>query len=161
MKHSGLSPPPPGPAVTALLSASLPSRDLVQVASHPACPPETGWYTQQSLKVIPVATGVRMPFCYSILGNNLYGKRIWKRIYLYKPNHFAVCLKLTQHSMALFSGLRIWRCCELGCRLQMQLGSPAAVTVAYASGYSSNLTPNLGASMCCMYGPKLKKQNRN
>ena len=39
---------------------------------------------------------------------------------------------------ASLSGLRIWRCHELWCRLQMWLGSCAAVAVAQASGYSSD-----------------------
>ena len=33
-------------------------------------------------------------------------------------------------SLALLSGLRIWHCCELWCRLQMWLGSGVAVAVA-------------------------------
>ena len=34
--------------------------------------------------------------------------------------------------MALLSGLRIWRCRELCCRLQTRLRSPVAVTVVQA-----------------------------
>ena len=33
-------------------------------------------------------------------------------------------------SLALLSGLRIWCCCELWCRLQIQLGSGVSVAVA-------------------------------
>ena len=38
--------------------------------------------------------------------------------------------------------LKIWLCCELWCRLQMQLGSGIAVALAQAGGYSSNSTPS-------------------
>ena len=34
------------------------------------------------------------------------------------------------HSLALLSGLRIWRCCELWCRSQTRLGSRVTVAVA-------------------------------
>ena len=39
-------------------------------------------------------------------------------------------------SMALLSGLRIPRCCELWYRWQMRLGSGLAMAVAKAGGYS-------------------------
>ena len=57
-------------------------------------------------------------------------------------------------------GLAQWvkdpHCCELWCRSQMQLGSCIAVAVAVvqASGYSSDLTPSLGTSICCRCSPK-------
>ena len=51
-------------------------------------------------------------------------------------------------SLALLSGFRIWSCCELQCRSQTWLRSGIAVSVAYASSYSSNYTPSLGASIC-------------
>ena len=38
-------------------------------------------------------------------------------------------MKLWVQSLALLSGLRIWRCHELQCRLQMHLGPDAAVAV--------------------------------
>ena len=41
-------------------------------------------------------------------------------------------------SLAYLSGLRIWCCHELWCRLQMQLGS------GVGPSYSSDLTPSLG-----------------
>ena len=41
---------------------------------------------------------------------------------------------------ALLSGLRIWRCCKLQCRLQMQLRPSIAVSVAQADSCSSDLT---------------------
>ena len=39
-------------------------------------------------------------------------------------------MRLRVGSLALLNGLRIWRCCELRCRLHMQLESHAAVGVA-------------------------------
>ena len=59
-------------------------------------------------------------------------------------------------SLALFSGLRIPRCLELWCRLQMWLGSRIVVAAAQASSYSSNSVPSLGTSLCCRCG--LKRQ---
>ena len=41
------------------------------------------------------------------------------------------------------SGLRIRRCCELWCRLQMWLGSQVAVAMVQAGSCSSDLTPSL------------------
>ena len=43
-----------------------------------------------------------------------------------------ICLgtmRLWVHSLVFLSGLRIWLCRELWCRLQMRLGSCAAVVV--------------------------------
>ena len=51
--------------------------------------------------------------------------------------------------LALLSGLR--------CRSQTWLGSCVAVAVVQASGYSSNLTPSLGTSICCGCSPKKTK----
>ena len=41
----------------------------------------------------------------------------------------------------LLSGLRIWHCCELWYRLQMQLRPNIAVAVVQAGSCSSDLTP--------------------
>ena len=43
--------------------------------------------------------------------------------------------------MASFSGLGLWHCCELWCRLQRWFGSGVAVAVVQASSYSSDSTP--------------------
>ena len=56
------------------------------------------------------------------------------------------------------SGLRILRCCELWCRSQMWLRSSVAVAVAQASSCSSDLTPSLGTSIWCRFGPKKQKK---
>ena len=63
------------------------------------------------------------------------------------------------------SGLRIWRCRELPCRLQKQLRSHVAVAVvaAVASSCSSDSTSRLGTSICCRSrsgGEKNKKRKR-
>ena len=53
-------------------------------------------------------------------------------------------------SLALLSGLRIWHCLELPCRLWTWLGS--IVAEAVAGSYSSDSTPSLGTSICRRYG---------
>ena len=55
-----------------------------------------------------------------------------------------VSMRKWVRSLALLSGLRIRRCCELWCRLQMRLRPYVAV----ASSYSSDLTPSLGTTIC-------------
>ena len=63
-------------------------------------------------------------------------------------------------SLALLSGLRIRRCCELWCRSQMQLGSSrVAVAVVQASSCSFDLTPSLGTSIYSRCSPKRPKKN--
>ena len=61
-------------------------------------------------------------------------------------------------SLALFSGLRIWHCCELQCRLQMWLRSSIAVAVVYTGSCSSNWTPSLRTFICYRCSPKKKKR---
>ena len=62
-----------------------------------------------------------------------------------------VSMRRRVQSLALLSGLKIQRCRELWCRLQMQLGSGVAVAVAVSR--SSDLTPSLRTSICCRIGP--------
>ena len=50
-------------------------------------------------------------------------------------------------SLASLNGLKIRHCHELWCRVQAQLGS-VAMAVVVASGYSSDLIPSLGTSIC-------------
>ena len=69
-------------------------------------------------------------------------------------------MRMHVQSLALLSGLKIQRFCELWYRLQMQLRSHVAVVVAKASGYSSNLTPSLGTSICHVCGLKKTKNKR-
>ena len=61
-------------------------------------------------------------------------------------------VRLRVRSLALFSGLRIWHCHELWCKLKMRLGFDVAV--AEAGSCSSNLTPSLGTSISRRCGPK-------
>ena len=58
------------------------------------------------------------------------------------------------------SGLRIQRCCELGCRSQTLVRSHAAVGVVKAGSYSSNSSLSLGTSICCGCGPKETKKKK-
>ena len=61
-------------------------------------------------------------------------------------------------SLALLSGLRIWRCHELWCRLQTWLGFRVAMSLASAGIYSSNWTPSLGTSVCRGSSPRNGKK---
>ena len=61
-------------------------------------------------------------------------------------------------SLASIRGLRIQPFCELWCRSQKQLRSYVAVAEAVAINCSSDLTPSLGASICCKCGPKKQKK---
>ena len=63
-------------------------------------------------------------------------------------------------SLALLSGLRIQRHRELWCRLKMPLGSRVAVSAAVVHGYSSNLIPSLGTSICSRCGPKKRPKKK-
>ena len=69
-------------------------------------------------------------------------------------------MRMQVRSLTSHSGLRIWCCPELWCRLQTQLRSGVTVAVAQASSYSSNSTLSLGTSMCCRYGPKKTKKKK-
>ena len=64
----------------------------------------------------------------------------------------------------LASGLRIWHCRKLCCRLQTWLRSGVAVAEVKAGNYSSDWTPSLGTPICHRYGPKKtndqKKKNQ-
>ena len=63
-------------------------------------------------------------------------------------------------SLASLHGLRIWRCCELWCRSQVQLGSGVAVELC-GTRISSDSTPSLRTSICLGGGPtKTKKKTK-
>ena len=66
-------------------------------------------------------------------------------------------MRMRVRSLALLSGLRIRHCYELQCKSQMQLGSSVAVAVVKTGSCSSDLTPNLGTSICRRCGHKKKK----
>ena len=61
-------------------------------------------------------------------------------------------------ALASLSGLGIQYCSELWCGSGMWLRPRLAVTVAQASGCSSDLTPSPEISICCRCGPKKKKK---
>ena len=67
-------------------------------------------------------------------------------------------MRLQVRSQTSLSGLRIWRCHELWCRSQTQLGTHFAVTVVQAGSCSSDQIPSLGSSTCGRYGPKKEKK---
>ena len=67
-----------------------------------------------------------------------------------------VSMRTCVRSLALLSGLRSQCCQELWCRSQMQLGSSVAVAMVQAGSYRSDLTPNLGTSICRGCTPKKK-----
>src|SRR5512134_2112105 len=69
-------------------------------------------------------------------------------------------MRLRVRSLPLLSGLRIWRCRELWCRLQTQLGSHVAVSVMQDGSCSSNSTPSLGTSICHRCSPKKFKKKK-
>ena len=69
-------------------------------------------------------------------------------------------MRMQVPSLASLSALRIWHCHELWCMSQTQLRSHVAVAVVQAGSCSSNLTPSLGTSICCGYGPKKKKKKK-
>ena len=68
-------------------------------------------------------------------------------------------MRMHVQSLASLSGLRIWH--ELWCRSQMRLGSCVALAAAWGGGYSSDLTPSLGTSICAGAALKDKKDKSN
>ena len=68
-----------------------------------------------------------------------------------------VPMRMLIESLASLSGLRMWRCHELWCSSQTQLGSGVAVAVVWAGSCISDLTPSLGTSMCHGCSPKKQK----
>ena len=71
-----------------------------------------------------------------------------------------VSMRMRVQSLAPLGGLRIWHCCELWCRLQMQLGSHVAVALAQVGSYSSDCTPSLGTSTCRGSDPRKDKKKK-
>ena len=67
-------------------------------------------------------------------------------------------MRLQVRSLASLRGSRIWCCCELWCRSQMQLRSCVGGAVPKACSYSSNSPPSLRTSICHGYGPKKEKK---
>ena len=67
-------------------------------------------------------------------------------------------MKMQARTLASFSRIRIWSCCKLQHRLQMQLGSGVAVALVLAGPYSSDSTASLGTSVYHRCGPKMTKK---
>ena len=67
---------------------------------------------------------------------------------------------LQVRSLALLSRLGIWPCHELWCGSQTRLRSCVAVALAQTGGYSSDLTPSLGTSICHGCGPRKDKKTK-
>ena len=67
-------------------------------------------------------------------------------------------LRMQVRSLASLSGLRIWCCHKLRCRLQIPLRSSVAVAVVQPGSCSSDWTSSLGSCIGHRYGPK--KDNR-
>ena len=63
-------------------------------------------------------------------------------------------------SLGSLSGVRIWHCSELWCRLQTWFRSGFVVAVEWVGGYSFNLTPSLEASICHGCGSQKTKANK-
>ena len=98
-------------------------------------------------KQAPCRTELILKMLY--IGNSIVAQ--WKRTRL-------VSMRMWVQSLASFTGSRIQHCCEVWCRLQMQLRSCVAVVVAKANSCSSNLTTSLGMSIYCTCGPKKPKK---
>ena len=69
-------------------------------------------------------------------------------------------MRLQIQSLVSLSGLMIWCCHELWCKSKMWLGSGIAVALAQAGGYSSDLTPSLGTSICHGCSPRKDKKKK-
>ena len=69
-------------------------------------------------------------------------------------------MRLWVRSLALLRGVRIQRCRELWCRLQMRLGSGIAVAVAWASSCSSDSAPSWELPYAAGAAPKSKKKKK-
>ena len=63
-------------------------------------------------------------------------------------------------SLTFLSGLRTRHCRQLWCRWQTWLRSLVAVALAKVSGYSSELDPSLGTSLCHGSSPRKGKRTR-
>ena len=69
-------------------------------------------------------------------------------------------MRMWVQSLASLSGLRVQRCLEPWCRLQMQFRSHVAVAVVKAGSCSSDSTLSLGTSICQGCGSKKKKKKK-
>ena len=77
---------------------------------------------------------------------------------LWRSRRNLISMKIRVWSLALLSGLKTQRCCELWCRSQMQLGSGIAMAMAVSGNCSSDSIPCLVTFKCHGCGHKKKKK---
>ena len=88
----------------------------------------------------------------------IYSKKAGVAIMAQQTRIQLVSMRMWVRSLASLTGLGIYHCSDLWCRLQMRLRSGVAVTVVKASSCSSDSTPSLGNSICC--GKKKQKKKK-
>ena len=88
----------------------------------------------------------------------IYSKKAGVAIMAQQTRIQLVSMRMWVRSLASLTGLGIYHCSDLWCRLQMRLRSGVAVTVVKASSCSSDSTPSLGTSICC--GKKNQKKKK-
>ena len=81
----------------------------------------------------------------------------WKRVWL-------VSMRMQVRSLASLSRSGIWRCCDLWCRSQIQLGlDPALLWLQRRQAWfigRHDSTPSLGTPTCHRCGPKKQKKQK-
>ena len=70
-------------------------------------------------------------------------------------------MRLQVQSLASISGLRIWHCCEMWCRLQTRLEFHIACGCGIGQWLQSDSVPSLGTSICLRGSPKNTKKFKN
>ena len=74
-------------------------------------------------------------------------------------------MRLQVRSLASLSGLRIWHCCELWCRLQSRLGSDVAVAVfrplAWEPPYAAGAAQEIATITTTTKKDKRQKKKKN
>ena len=70
-----------------------------------------------------------------------------------------VSMRMRIQSLALLSGLRMWRCGELQPRVQMWLRFLHCQGCGIGCSSSSGSAPSLGTSTCCKCSPKKSKED--
>ena len=84
-------------------------------------------------------------------------KRVWYvefPLWVIRLRTRPASMRMWVQFLASLSGLRIWHCCKMPHRLQMQLISGIAVAVAKACSCSSDSTSSPGTSICHRCSPK-------
>ena len=122
---------------------------LLPASQAPTDSPLWGWRARATSDVLA-------PFYLSLFGVGPWGRGWpWGRqrskgcFFLFKHLRVPIVVQQVKNStasvrmwvryLASLSGLRIWRCHELQCWLQIRLGFPVAVAVSYAIGWGCSL----------------------